>query len=341
MLFRHRHSDRTTTIFLTGGSGFLGRNLIPHLLESGYAVRALVRSKTAEEQVTALGGKAVHGNVLNARELTRDMAGCWAVIHAAADTNQSLSDPMQERVNVEGTRTVFQAARDAGLKRGVHVSSEAVLATGKPIRMADESWPIPQEHPGEYSRTKALAEQAAIDASSDDFEICAIRPRFIWGRDDTTILSQLEAPARSGVLRWVGRKDYLTSTTHVDNAATGVIAALEHGRAKQVYFITDGEPQSFRTFVSNLLKARGINPPESHVPRWALKLSIALGPWLGKISNGKISPALSRQEYALFACEVTADDSLARRELDYTPVMTIEQGLEEMRRNTRQNRRRH
>lgn len=319
------------TVFITGGSGFIGRNLIRGLLEAGYPVRALARSDASAQVVQRLGAQAVRGDVLDRAALTLGMQGCDGLIHAAADTNHGVGDPAQERVNVEGTRTVFQAARAAGVQRAVQISTEAVLADGQPIVLADESRPLPARHAGGYSRTKALAEQTALAQAGAGFVVCAIRPRFVWGRDDTSALPQLMAAASDGRLKWIDGGSYLTSTAHVANVAVGAIAALVHGRSGQAYFITDGAPLAFRQFISALLATRGIEVKAGSVPRWLVKPLVSAGSWLQSVSGGLIKPPMSAQEYASMAHEVTLSDARARTELGYAPVLTVEQGLAEMR----------
>lgn len=319
------------TVFVTGGSGYIGRNLIRGLLESGYAVRALARSDASATRVEALGASVVRGDVLDGSALRDGMEGCWGLIHAAADTNHGDGSAVQERVNVGGTRTVFRAARQAGVVRGLQLSTESVLADGRPIHLADESWPIPQKHAGSYSYTKARAEQVAMAESRGGLDVIAIRPRFVWGRDDTTALPQLIQAARNGQLRWIDGGDYLTSTTHVANVVHGAIVALESGHPKQAYFITDGEPMSFRVFVTALLDTRDVPAPTGSVPRWVVKVAVTAGSIIQSISGGRIRPPMSRQEYATLAHEVTVDDSLARRELGYEPKISVEEGMAEIR----------
>lgn len=319
------------TVFVTGGSGYIGRNLIRGLRAAGFGARALARSDSSAAVVQMLGATPVRGDVLDAAALRAGMAGCWGLLHAAADTGHAGYDAEQERINVQGTQTVFAAARAAGVQRAVQISSEAVLADGRPIVRADESWPMPAGHAGGYSRTKALAEQAALAQGADGMVVCVIRPRFVWGRDDTSALPEIVAAVRSGRLKWIDGGNYLSSTAHVANVVAGALAALERGGQGQVYFITDGEPVRFRQFLSDLLATRGVAPPTGSVPRWLLKAVIGAGTALQGMTGGLVKPPISRQEYATVGHEVTVLDMRARRELAYEPVITMAQGLAEMR----------
>src|SRR5262249_38533218 len=157
-------------------------------------------------------------------------------------------------VTVRGTENMLDHARRAGVRRFVHVGTEAVLVDGEPIVMADERKPLPKKPIGLYPRTKAEAERRVLQANGQTnqgrLEASVTRPRFIWGKGDTTLLPKLIEGAQAGVLRWVDGGNYLTSTCHIDNVCEGLVKAAEHGRPGEVYFLTDGKPVEFRWMIS-------------------------------------------------------------------------------------------
>ncbi|MCX5568706.1 NAD-dependent epimerase/dehydratase family protein [Kaistia nematophila] len=317
-------------IFLTGGSGYVGRNLIRYFSRRDVEVVALVRSAGSAERVRALGAKPWLGDLLNP-DIAAGMAGCDVLIHAAADTDHGPGSGEQTRVNQEGTRVVFEAARAAGLRRGILISTESVLADGRPLVHVDETAPLPRRPAGNYSRSKAAAERMALAAGGPGFEVVVLRPRLVWGRDDTTALPQLCAAARSGKFAWIDGGGYLTSTTHIANLSVAVELALRKGRAGEVYFVSDGEPVAFRAFVSRLLETQGIVPTGKTVPRRLLRVVASLGDVAAALSGGRIKPPLTLQAYATSAVEITLDIGKARRELGYALVMSREEGLAELR----------
>ncbi|MFJ6327358.1 MULTISPECIES: NAD-dependent epimerase/dehydratase family protein [unclassified Rhizobium] len=317
-------------IFLTGASGYVGRNLIRHFVAHGVEIVALVRSESAAELVRSLGATPVRGELFD-RALSARMAGCDALIHAAADTDHGPATEKQRRVNEDGTRAVLDAARAAGICKVIHLSTESVLATGKPLVNVDETMPMPQKPAGGYSRTKAAAERLALAANGPDFSIVVLRPRFVWGRDDTTALPALTQAVKSGRFAWISGGTYLTSTTHIANLCRAVELALGRGHGGQVYFISDGAPVPFRNFVSALVETQGLAVPEKVVPRAVVRTVATIGDVLAKISRGKIVPPLTRQIYATSAVEVSFDIGKARRELGYEPVISREEGLAELR----------
>jgi nucleoside-diphosphate-sugar epimerase len=272
----------------------------------------------------------LRGNILTSG-LDVGMAGCDALIHAAADTDHGPVTQKQRHVNEEGTKAVMEAARSAGIRKVIHLSTESVLATGRPLVNVDESVPLPEKPAGGYSRSKGTAERFALAASIPEFPVVVLRPRFVWGRDDTTALPVLMEAVRSGKFAWIGGGTYLTSTTHIANLCSAVELALVNGRGGGAYFISDGAPVEFRTFISALLETQGLVVPDKSVPRAVVRTVAAVGELLGLISGGRIVPPLTLQSYATSAVEVSLNIDKARRELGYAPVISRKEGLAELR----------
>jgi nucleoside-diphosphate-sugar epimerase len=307
---------RMKRAFVTGGSGFLGGRLIPALRARGVEVIALARSDRSAAAVEALGATAARGDLDDTAALEAAARGCDTIFHCAAHTDQWDPVDVHMKINVEGTRHVLAAAGGA---RVIHVGTEAVLADGRPIVRADETRPLPARAMGAYPLTKGLAEQAALAAGA-----IVVRPRFIWGKGDTSVLPEIVAQVRAGTFAWIGGGHYLTSTCHVDNVVEGMLLAAERGRPGEIYFLTDGEPVDFRDFMAKLLATQGVDAGTRSLPRWLVRVTVALTSWMKR-------PPITRTAFALIAHEVTVDDRKARRELGYTGATSIEAGLAEMR----------
>jgi len=316
------------TAFVTGGSGFVGRTLIPYLVERGISVRALARSDAAAAAVANLGAAAVRGDI--AAPLSEDaLRGADAVFHAAAFVNDWGEEREAFAANVEGTQHVLDAARAAGVPRFVQVSTEAVLVGGRKMRNADETWPRPPRPIGLYARTKSQAEERVEAAAAPGFATIIVRPRFIWGAGDTTLLPKLIEGARDGSLRWIGDGRYLTSTCHVRNCCEGMLKAAERGAAGGIYFLTDGDPVPFRDFIEAMLRGQGIALPTGTVPRPVAKAFSWLTDATARLLRlGR--PTLPWMTFHLIGEEVTVTDARARRELGYLGEMTRERGLRDM-----------
>lgn len=315
--------------FVTGGSGFVGQALLTDLNSSDCEVRALVRSPQSAQIVRDLGAEPVVGDLGDVEVMQHAMEGVEVVVHLAAETNLAQPRDVFERTNVDGTRNVLEAANRAGVPVFVHISTEAVLADGSPLRGAGADRRPTSRPAGRYSATKGAAE--GIVTSADTGMRCVVlRPRFVWGPGDTTLLPELVSAAESGRLMWIDGGGYLTSTTHVSNLVAAIRLVAENEDAVGIYPVTDGEPRPFKDMVSDLLASQGVQPPTRTSPRWAAaalaRVSEAIWPLLGR----KSKPPITTQELALIGQEMTLDDSRIRDELGFRNVVTMDQGLAEL-----------
>ena len=310
--------------FVTGGSGFLGKRLIAALALRGVEVRALARSEAAAIAVRGAGAEPVRGDLGDTAAMQAGMAECDVVFHAAAfvEEHGKLAEFM--KVTVDGTVNALAAAKAAGVARFVHVGTEAVLGDGNPIIQADETRPIATNPAGPYGLTKGLAESAVIAANAPGFTTVVIRPRFIWGAGDTSLLPKLVGAVKAGKFAWIGGGHYLTSTCHVANVVEGALLAADKGKGGEVYFLTDGEPVDFREFMTAMFATQGVDAGTRTVPRWVAKTIASLTAWMK-------TPPITRTAVALVGGEVTVVDAKARRELGYTSAVTRDAGLAEMR----------
>jgi len=318
-------------VFVTGGSGFLGRALLAALRERGSAVRALARSERAAETVRAAGAEPVAGDLDDEHALRAGMEGCTTVHHAAAKVELWGRREDFLRITVGGTERVLAAARAAGVRRLVHVSTEAVLAGGGSLAGVDERTPLPARPLGLYPLSKGLAEQRALAANGPGLATVVVRPRFIWGRGDTVLLPGLVAAMKSGAWFWFGGGRHGSSTCHVRNVCAGLLLAAEKGRGGEVYFLTDGPPVEFRDFVTRMVRTQGVEPPAREAPLWLGDALARAAEWLWQEFPIGGEPPLTRTALQLFFREVTVSDAKARSELGYRPVVSIDQGLAELR----------
>jgi nucleoside-diphosphate-sugar epimerase len=316
--------------FVTGGSGFIGGKLVRRLIEAGWTVRALARSDRSAEKVAALGAQPVAGDLDDVAGMRAGADGAEVAFHAAAHLGEWGSRAEFERGNVGGTRNAIDACRSAGVRRFVHVGTEAALLAGKPLVNVSEEAPLRPDSKAAYSATKALAERVVRDANDDRFETVVIRPRLVWGPGDTTILPALISAVEAGRFAWIGGGRHLTSTTHVDNAVEGLVLGAARGKPGGVYFVTDGEPVVFREFISDLLSTGGVEAPDRNLPAPAARFLAGAGEGVWRALRLKRAPPLTRLAYWLSAQECTIDISRARAELGYEPVRTIADGMEEL-----------
>jgi nucleoside-diphosphate-sugar epimerase len=313
------------TYFVTGGSGFVGRNLIRALVARGDTVRALARSPQSQAAVAALGAVPVAGDLASVP--LESLRGCNVVIHAAAEVAEWGPRARFHEVNVEGTRRLLASTRSAGVPRFVHIGTEAAYANGQPLANLDETRAIPRDPLPRYPETKAEAERLVLAANSHSLHTIVVRPRLIWGDDDTSVLPSLVELVKQGRFMWVNGGTYLTSTCHVRNVVEGTLLAAERGRGGEAYFLSDGKPVVFREFMTRMLATRGVTPPDKNVPRWVALTFATVSEWLWDTFSLSGMPPATRMAIQLGGGEVTVSDAKARRELGYQGKVSVEQGL--------------
>ena len=197
-------------------------------------------------------------------------------------------------MNVHGTRNVIVACRDAGVRRLVHVGTEAALMAGEPLVNVGEDAPLRPDSPALYSSSKAKAEALVRAANDDSLETVVVRPRFVWGRGDTTLLPAMLGMVRTGRFRWVGGGGQLSDTTHIDNTVEGLWLAATRAPAGGVYFVTDGEPVVFREFVTAMLATQGVDAPDKTVPAGVAGAAALVSERLWRLLKRPGSPPLTR-----------------------------------------------
>lgn len=319
-------------VFVTGGSGFVGTNLISALVDQGVEVVALARSESSIAKVIEAGANVTaSGDLDSLDEMERGMQGCDLVFHVAAAVGILGDFEEFHHVNVAGTQQVIDAAKKAGVPRFVHVSTEALMAGGKPYIYMDETWPYPKKPVGMYATTKGLAEQLVIKANCDALTTVAVRPPLIWGKGDTSVLPAIADAVISGQWVWFNGGHYPHTSTHIRNVIEGLIVAAEKGKGGQVYYVTDGPEHDFREFMTALLETRGVKDNSKSMPYWLGNIIARACEILWNLLPLKGAPPLPRELLYLMGQHMTINDSKARTELGYEGKVTLAEGLAEMR----------
>ena len=317
----------TRKLFITGASGFVGGAIV-QALASRFALLALSRSERSDAAIRALGATPVRGELGSVA--TETIAGCEAVIHCAAFVKQWGTREHFWNANVEGTRQLLQAARQAGAQRFIHIGTEAALFHGQHMRDIDEQYPYPAHTPFLYSETKAAAEQLVLAANAPGFATLSIRPRFVWGPGDQTILPVLETMVRSGRFVWVDHGRAQTSTTHIANLVHAVELALERGAGGNAYFVTDDGTTQMHDFLTALLATRKLTPQEKSIPGWLARMLAAVTETMWRALGKTSDPPLTRLAASMMSRDCTIRTDKAQRELGYQPVISRSEGLREL-----------
>lgn len=315
-------------IFVTGASGFVGGAAVRKLVAGGHDVRAMSRSERSDAQIRALGAAPVRCDLENV--MAQQIGDADVVLHCAAFVEQWGGRDAWFRFNVEGTRAVLTAARQAGVKRFIHIGTEAALLDGQHLRGVDETYPLAPNSPYPYSSTKAQAERIVRESNAPGFETLVLRPRFIWGPGDTTLLPTIEAMAKAGKFMWIDGGRARTSTTHIDNLTHTIDLALTKGRGGEAYFVLDDGVTTMREIISGMAAARGVFLPDKSVPSWLADAIGAVSEGAWRTFSLKGEPPLTRFSAMIMSRDAVLKDDKARAELGYRPVISREDGLKQL-----------
>ncbi len=313
-------------VFLTGGSGFVGQNVIPYLVRNGYTVYALSRSDIASRKVAEVGGRSVPGNLFDLDYAQGCMKDCHTVIHCAAYMDFLTFDyDLSYQVNVQGTKHLLQVAHYSGIQKFIYISAASVMSGGV-VKNVNETYK-PKKLPGDpYSKTKALAEELVIQAAQPGFETITLRPPLIWGPNNPQN-AEIRKAVSEGRWVWIGGGKHMLSTIHVVNLAAAIIAAIDRGRSGQVYYVTDGEHRSIKEFFTELLQTEGIELGSRSIPRHLALFVAYTVQFFWKLFRIKARPPMTPVMVHLLGTEFSVSDGKARTETGYQNALSIDEGL--------------
>ena len=317
-------------VLVTGASGTIGRRLIPALVAAGHHVRAMTRSDAAARTAAAAGAEPVHGDVTDPASLATSVRGCEVVIHAAGQMGASPAVRPFLPVNVTGTQNMLAAAAQAQVHRFIYLGAAmSLLGSPRPITGADETWPLQQPRCSGYAASKTRADQAVQAANSTQMATVVIRPGWVWGTPDDPSTGSFVQAVRTGHMRLIDGGRHRIVATHIDNLIHAIGLAIDHGVGG--YYVFDDGSITVRDFLAGLLQAHGLTLPEASIPGpVAAGLARALDvAW--RITRRPGDPPITRMIVELNRRPFLISDAHARRELRYQPVITRQQGIQQLR----------
>jgi nucleoside-diphosphate-sugar epimerase len=314
-------------VFVTGGTGFIGGEIVRQLRARGDEVVCLVRNPEKGEAAAALGCELAAGDLSDEAAIGAGMAGCDAVIHAAAMYEVGIpakQRPAMWEANVAGTERVMKAALAARVPRIVYVSTVGVFGnTNK--KVVDETY----EHPGQgftsyYEETKLEAHKIVKRMIAEqELPAVIVQPGGVYGPGDTSQVADLLEEFFAGKLPLLPFPELGICMSHVEDIAGGVLLALDKGKLGEIYVIS-GPATTMRGAIETVAAVSGRKAPKRNLPTPLMKALIPIGPLVGKMMGQppNLRELISSGDGVTF----WASYEKAERELGYSP-RGLEEGL--------------
>lgn len=302
--------------FVTGGTGFIGRNLLRHLADEGWEVTALRRADSRIGDLAELPVAFVEGDVLDLASLEAAIpSGTDVVFHVAADTSLWFRrNPEQTRVNVEGTANLVEAALKRGAGKLVHTSTWNVYGLWNDVISEDR----PREgrgSPVNYDRTKTLAEDEVRRGIDRGLPAVIVNPAHVIGPHDRKNWARMIVMTYEGTIPGVppGSGVFCDALA----VAEAHVAAAEKGREGENYLLGGAEATFLEVFeqIGELLDRE---VPSRPVPAWLFRL-IAVASDLGSLLTGR-EPEVTREVASMVTTHPRIVSDRAERELGYRHV---------------------
>jgi dihydroflavonol-4-reductase len=280
------HDGVTMTTLVTGATGFIGGNLARTLSARGGEVRALVRPGANNLAIRDTTVKQVPGDLLDSNSLRRAADGCESIYHCAATYSFWAKRPEDiYRTNVAGTRNLLDAAHQAGVRRVVFTSSVSTIglpdldSSHRGQLGSEELPPDPSHLIGHYKQSKYTAEQLALAANDEDFEVVVVNPCAPVGKWDVKPTPTGRIPLDFAKGRIPGYLSTGMNLVDVEDVAAGHLLAMEKGEPGQRYLLGNRNV-SLKEVFAMLEEATGLAGPKWRAPYWLVKSAGYLDQWV-------------------------------------------------------------
>jgi nucleoside-diphosphate-sugar epimerase len=315
---------------ITGATGFVGGHLTQACVARGMQVHALARAGSEVTLLEKLGVTLHRGDLIDSAIVSQAVKSVDAVIHCAAKVGDW--GPVEEyrTTNVEALRKLLDGCKGRPLQRFVHLSSLGVYPARNHYG-TDESEPLPVNHMDGYTQTKVEAERLALDYQRQHgVPVVVLRPGFIYGPRDRTVLPNLIDNLRERRVRWIGGGRGAMNTIYVGNLVDAIFLALEKPNAVgQVYNLTDGEAVSKRRFIQTLVNGLDLpQPPWLGAPIWMARLVAQFMENRARHRGSPTAPLLTQGRVKFLGLNLDFSIEKAKRELGYQPHVSFDQGME-------------
>jgi nucleoside-diphosphate-sugar epimerase len=316
-------------IFITGATGLVGGHTVEEALARGHQVRALVRPTSDTRWLDQWNVEKVAGDLEDKGALRLGVTGADWVFNCAAKVGDWGTLEEFRRLNVDALRLLLEACCDANVSRFVHVSSLGVYE-GRDHHGTDESVPPAANSLDAYTRSKTEAEALVLEYHKNrGLPAVVVRPGFIYGERDRTVLPKLLFNLRRGTFAYFGSGEQALNCIYVKNLVHGIFLAAESsGATGQVFNLTDGEAVSKKRFVSEVAALAGLKPPTRHIPLRLAKFLANTIEGIAKLRGAKNPPIINKARFKFLGLSLDYSIEKARRVLGYEPPYNFNEAIE-------------
>jgi len=311
---------------VTGANGFTGSHLVRELEKQGYEVVGLVRPSSDLSRLQDCSLSLVKGDLCDRATVEQAMSGVDWVFHTAAYVEIGVVNAQaMAKVNIEGTRTVMEMAKQNGVSKVVYCSTIGVLGDTQG-EVVDETFTRQQQNfSSPYDWTKYEAQKIVDEMAQQGLPVVSILPSGIMGADDPHF-SQIIKLFTEGKLKFWPARDRATGIVHVDDLVTAMIKSAQMGQPGERYLISAGEMKIGDMF--DLMSEKTGVPTPKEAPQWLVRIIGNVLTPLGHLFNWQ--PPLSRERiHYVYNRRVRVDSTKARTELNWQP-RSVEEILNEL-----------
>jgi nucleoside-diphosphate-sugar epimerase len=320
----------SSSYLITGATGFVGGHLAEACAARGIAVRTIARPTSDTALLEKLNASILRGELGDSHLLGRALEGADVVVHCAAKVGDWGPVEDYRAVNVEALRSLLEACKGHPLKRFVHLSSLGVYAARHHFG-TDESEPLPAKHMDGYTQTKVESEHLVLQYQREHgIPAVVLRPGFIYGPRDRTVLGKLVQALRQKQMRYISRGKGAMNTIYVGNLVDAIFLAIDSPRAiGQVYNLTDGEFVSKRQFIDGIADGAGVDRPGGSVPLWLARLAAMIMEGRARRRGAIEAPRLTQARLKFLGLNLDFSVEKARAELGYRPRVHFADGIQQ------------
>jgi nucleoside-diphosphate-sugar epimerase len=322
-------TSRPKIVFITGATGLVGGHAVEEALHRGHHVRALVRSTSDTRWLDQWGVEKVLGDLEDAEALRRGVTGADWVFNCAAKVGDWGSLEEFRRLNVDALRLLLEAASAERVERLVHVSSLGVYE-GRDHHGTDETVPPAATSLDAYTRSKTEAEALVLSYCKDrGLRATVVRPGFIYGERDRTVLPKLLTNLRRGTFAYFGSGQQALNCIYVKNLVHAIFLAAENpATIGEVFNVTDGESVTKLRFVGRVAELAGLRPPTRHIPLGLARTLANVVEGVAKFRGAKNPPLINKARYKFLGLNLDYSIDKARTVLGYQPPYSFDEAIE-------------